>query len=236
MNARERIIVALDVDKKVDALKLVRQLRGQVGCFKIGSQLYTAEGPQIVEEIVSLGEKVFLDLKFHDIPNTVEKAARRVCELGVAMFTLHTSGGSKMMKAAVDAVTGCHAAPPALILGVTVLTSLGQEDLAEVGIPVPLPEQVLRLADLARHCGIGGLVASPQEVAAIRARVGSGMKIVTPGIRPSGAGINDQNRIATPTVAIRSGADYLVVGRPITASPDPAGSAERIAAEIAGAI
>jgi orotidine-5'-phosphate decarboxylase len=164
----------------------------------------------------------------------VEKAARMTVELGVSMFTLHASGGSKMMKAAAAAVAASQGAHPVLILGVTVLTSLGQGDLAEVGIHAPVSEQVLRLAGLARDCGLGGLVASPQEVAAIRDRVGSGIKIVTPGIRPSGADLNDQSRIATPAAAIRDGADYLVVGRPITAHADPAGSAERIAEEIAG--
>jgi orotidine-5'-phosphate decarboxylase len=220
MESWERIIVALDVDTRQQALDLVRILRGRVGLFKIGSQLFTAEGVNLVGEVLGLGERVFLDLKFHDIPNTVAKAVGVASSMGISMLTLHTLGGSKMMKAAAEALQRAKSASLTL-LGVTVLTSLGEDDLHEVGIAMKVPDQVSRLGMLAQRSGLGGVVASPQEVSGLRSLLGPAMVLVTPGIRPAGSDMNDQNRIATPAAAIAAGADYLVVGRPITAAADP---------------
>jgi len=225
----KRIIVALDVNTRQEALHLVNQLRGQVGLFKIGSQLFTSEGPSLVRDIIDMGEQVFLDLKFHDIPTTVVKAALAAQELGVSMVTLHTCGGLKMMSMVVKELQ------PALlrsrrpwILGVTVLTSLGERDLKEVGCDFPVQDQVLRLARLAQQAGLDGLVASPAEVESLRRHFGNSLRIVTPGIRPTGTQGDDQSRIATPAAAFRAGADYLVIGRPIIASSDPLASLNQI--------
>jgi orotidine-5'-phosphate decarboxylase len=228
-----QIIVALDVDNRAEALRLVSELKGRIGLFKIGSQLFTAEGPDFVREIVRQGEKVFLDLKFHDIPNTVTKAVLAAAGLGVSMLTLHTAGGLKMMAAAASALkqTRPGAERPQL-LGVTVLTSLASEDLAEVGAIGDVKSQVARLAKLAEEAGLDGVVASPSEVSLLRRVLGRTMKIVTPGIRPSGSEVNDQNRIATPAAALHEGADYLVIGRPITAASNPVASLEKILAEL----
>ncbi|MBM3802199.1 MAG: orotidine-5'-phosphate decarboxylase [Acidimicrobiia bacterium] len=228
-----QIIVALDVDSRAEALRLVGQLRQRVGLFKVGSQLFTAEGPELVREIVRQGEKVFLDLKFHDIPNTVGKAVAAAARLGVSMLTLHTAGGLKMLSAAVAAVNRLPAAVERpLLLGVTVLTSLADEDLAQVGVDAGAALQVSRLAGLAEEAGLGGIVASPEELGPLRRQLGSALKIVTPGIRPAGSDLNDQSRIATPAAALRAGADYLVIGRPITASSDPPASLEKILSKL----
>lgn len=228
-----QIIVALDVDSRAEALRLVGQLRQRVGLFKVGSQLFTAEGPELVREIVRQGEKVFLDLKFHDIPNTVGKAVAAAARLGVSMLTLHTAGGLKMLSAAVAAVNRLPAAVERpLLLGVTVLTSLADDDLAQVGVDAGAALQVSRLAGLAEEAGLGGIVASPEELGPLRRQLGSALKIVTPGIRPAGSDLNDQSRIATPAAALRAGADYLVIGRPITASSDPPASLEKILSEL----
>src|SRR5262245_25150622 len=228
-----QIIVALDFDSRVEALKLVSQLKGRVGLFKIGSQLFTAEGPDFVREIVHQGEKVFLDLKFHDIPNTVTKAVVAAAGLGVSMLTLHTAGGLKMMSAAVRALKQMRpgTARPQL-LGVTVLTSLASEDLAQVGANGDVKSQVALLAKLAEEAGLDGVVTSPSEVGLLRRMLGRTMKIVTPGIRPPGSEVNDQNRIATPSAALQAGADYLVIGRPITAASNPVASLEKILSEL----
>lgn len=232
MNPRDRIIVALDVDTRQEAMQLVTELKGRVGLFKVGSQLFARQGPELVKQIVELGEKVFLDLKFHDIPNTVMKAALAAQSLGVSMFTLHTCGGSKMMAAAAEALAASKHPSSPLILGVTVLTSMGEEDLKEIGVAGPVANQVGRLAQRARQAGIGGLVASPEEVPMLRQLLGNSMTIVTPGIRPAGSDINDQNRIATPRMAVQAGADYLVIGRPIVASKDRLGALAKIVAEL----
>jgi len=231
--SRNRIIVALDVDGREQALSLVSQLSGRVGLFKIGSQLFTSEGPEFVREIVCQGEKVFLDLKFHDIPNTVTKAVLAAAGLGVSMLTLHTGGGLKMMSAAANALKQMRgAAERPQLLGVTVLTSLAEEDLVQVGVSAGVAPQVARLAKLAEEAGLDGVVASPSELSLLRGQLGSAMKIVTPGIRPAGSEVNDQSRIATPAAALQAGADYLVIGRPITASSDPAASLEKILSEL----
>jgi orotidine-5'-phosphate decarboxylase len=228
-----QIIVALDVDSRTEALNLVNQLKGRVALFKIGSQLFTSEGPGLVREIVGRGERVFLDLKFHDIPNTVTKAVLAAAALGVSMLTLHTFGGLKMMSAAANAVKQMPGIQDRLqLLGVTVLTSMAEVDLVQVGMSAGVASQVIRLAKLAAEAGLDGVVASPSEVGLLRGQLGSRMKIVTPGIRPAGSEANDQSRIATPAAALQAGADYLVIGRPITASSDPAASLEKILREL----
>ncbi len=229
MEHGKQIIVALDVDTASAALGLVSKLHGKVGLFKIGSQLFTAEGPQLIRDIVHMGERVFLDLKLHDIPNTIVKAGLVARSLGVSMMTVHTSGGAKMMSmlaTALKSSTSERERP--LLLGVTVLTSLAGNDLKEIGYGLSLTEQVLRLARLAEEAGLDGVVAAPSEIEILRQNFGDSFKIVVPGIRQAGADAHDQNRIATPVAAIRSGADYLVIGRPIIASPDPLASLEKI--------
>ena len=232
-HSMNQIIVALDVDSRTEALNLVRRLKGRVGLFKIGSQLFTAEGPEFVREIVSQGEKVFLDLKFHDIPNTVTKAVLAAAGLGVSILTLHTGGGLKMMSAAANALKQMRGAGERpQLLGVTVLTSLADEDLVRVGVSAGVASQVARLAKLAEEAGLDGVVASSSELSLLRRQLGRAMKIVTPGIRPAGSEVNDQSRIATPAAALQAGADYLVIGRPITASSDPVASLEKILSEL----
>ncbi len=233
MTSRERLIVALDVSTAAEAQKIVRALGDSVTTFKVGKQLFTAEGPTFVRDLVAAGKNVFLDLKFHDIPNTVAAAVRSAAALNVAMLTIHASGGAKMLKAAADAASS--AKNPPLVLAVTVLTSLGDQDLQAIGISGGAANQVLRLAELARNNGCLGVVASPQEVKQLRAMLGTGFAIVTPGVRPAGSDAGDQTRIATPAEAIRNGASHLVVGRPITEAKDPAQAAEGILKEIAAA-
>lgn len=215
---KSKIFVALDVETKEKALEIVRDLKGLGACFKIGKQLFTSTGPDLVREIVGMGEDVFLDLKYHDIPNTVAKAGVAAAELGVKIFNVHASGGRKMMEAVrseMDKLTN-----PPLVLAVTILTSLGEEDIREVGFDRTIPEQIARLAKLAKDSGMDGVVASPLEIELIRETCGKDFKILTPGIRPAFAAVNDQKRIATPAEALSKGADYLVIGRPITAAPD----------------
>ncbi len=232
MNAKDRLIVALDVSTAPRALELVSSIRESVGVFKIGKQLFVAEGPQLVREVVSRGNRVFLDLKFHDIPNTVASAVTSAASLGVSMLTVHASGGLKMLRAAVEAASQCT--NPPTILAVTVLTSLADEDLQQIGVSGRVLEQVLRLAALAREAGCGGIVASPHEVREIRRRLGEGFAIVTPGVRPAGTSAGDQARVLTPAEAIAAGATHLVVGRPVTEAPDPAQAARAILDEIVG--
>ena len=229
MDYRKRIIVALDVPTRQEALHLVNQLGGQVGLFKVGSQLFTSEGPPVVREIIDMGEEVFLDLKFHDIPSTIVKAALAAQELGVSMITVHTSGGLKMMSTVVKELQASAVRPRhPWIFGVTVLTSLGEPDLKEIGCDFAIQDQVLRLASLAQRAGLDGLIASPAEIEALRRHFGNSLKIATPGVRPTGADGNDQSRIATPAAALRAGADYLVIGRPLIASSNPSASLNQI--------
>jgi len=221
---RERLIVALDSSDAGHARALVGRLAGAVGMFKVGSQLFTAAGPELVRELVARGERVFLDLKYHDIPNTVARAVAEASRLGVSLVDVHALGGRKMLEAAAAAV------PPEgpRLLAITILTSHDEQSLDAVGIRPPLPESVRRLAALARQSGVDGVVCSPRETSLIREACGPGFLIVTPGIRPAGAEHNDQARAATPHEALRAGADYLVVGRPITEASDPKLAAEAI--------
>lgn len=229
LEARDRLIVALDFPTPAKALALVSVLSGSVSTYKIGLQLYTAAGPAIVQAVAATGAKIFLDLKLHDIPNTVAKAVAAAGELGVQMLTVHLSGGSAMLRAAVEAK------PPGLsLLGVTVLTSASQETLDETGIDSELQTQVVRLAELGKKCGVDGLIASPKEIHVLRERVGQEMLLVTPGVRPTWAGADDQKRFTTPSEALHNGADYLVIGRPITANADPPAAIKRLLEEIGG--
>jgi orotidine-5'-phosphate decarboxylase len=224
---RARIIVALDSPTAESALALVRQLAPHPGLFKIGLQLYTAAGPEIVRAVRELGGRVFLDLKVHDIPNTVARAVESANSLGAEMLTLHLSGGRAMIEAAVGV-----AAPEMLLLGVTVLTSADDIALREIGVHCTVEEQVLRLARLGIERGIRGLVASPHEVAPLRAEFGDRIKLVTPGIRPSGSAPGDQKRTMTPSGAIKAGADFLVIGRPITGADNPRAALDQIVADV----
>ncbi|HXQ73644.1 MAG TPA: orotidine-5'-phosphate decarboxylase [Pyrinomonadaceae bacterium] len=232
----DKLIVALDVDTPDRALALVTELRDVAGMFKIGSQLFTLAGPPIVKDIVASGAKVFLDLKFHDIPHQVAGSARSAAQLGVSLFTLHASGGAEMMRRAVEAVTEVaerEGTTRPAVLAVSVLTSIDAATLSQIGINSSPEESVLRLVRLAEQSGVDGVVASPQEAATIRAAVTRPkFLIVTPGIRPAGNDAGDQRRIATPAAALNAGADYLVVGRPITAAADPVAAAREIAAEM----
>ncbi|MGH9431504.1 MAG: orotidine-5'-phosphate decarboxylase [Terriglobia bacterium] len=228
------LIVALDLPDAAAALAMVANLRGAVGMFKVGLELFTAEGSGFVRQLTFAGDSVFLDLKLHDIPNTVKSAAREAAKLGATFLDVHAAGGRKMMEAAMEGVRseGADGARPK-VLAVTILTSLSDDDLREIGFASKAEDMVLRLASLAQRAGLDGVVASPREAAAIRRECGPDFLIVTPGIRPAGADLQDQARAATPAGAIAAGANYLVVGRPITASPDPRQPAAAIAAEIA---
>jgi len=238
---RERLWVALDVETLKEADGLLERLAGagqaeKMGA-KIGSQLFTAAGPAAVEAALKRGFPVFLDLKFHDIPNTVAGAVREATRIGVAMLNVHASGGAAMMRAATEAATKAakdFAVARPICLGVTVLTSLDRKGLEEVGVAGNVEAHVLRLAERAREAGLDGCVASAQEVRLLRRALGPRWVIVTPGIRPAGRA-DDQRRVATPTDAIRAGADAIVVGRPITAAPDPKAAAAAILSEIAAA-
>ena len=233
---RDRLIVALDVDSQAQAERLAERLDGLVRRFKIGSQLFTAGGPAVVEAIQKRGAEVFLDLKFHDIPNTVAGAAREAARLGVFMFNVHASGGLAMMKAAADGAAAAAvelSVRRPLVIAVTVLTSLDHAALhRELGVTSSVEDHVLHLAELAREAGLDGTVASPVEIAAIRRSLGAAWVIVTPGVRPAGSAAGDQSRVATPGAATRAGAHYLVVGRPITGAPDPAAAAAAILEEM----
>jgi len=222
-DAADKIIVALDVATKEKALELVQELRDQISFFKIGLQLYAAEGPEIVRAASSTGCKVFLDLKLHDIPNTVARTVESAGRLGAQMLTIHLSGGSEMVRAATAARTNNM-----LLLGVTVLTSSTQETLREIGIASGVDDQVLRLAKLGVEAGIDGVVASPHEIKPLRREFDNKIKIVVPGIRPSGAEANDQKRTMSPRDAIDAGADYLVIGRPIIAHRNPREAVDKI--------
>jgi orotidine-5'-phosphate decarboxylase len=233
MKPYEKIIVALDVNTEKDALALVKKLQGKAGVFKIGKELFSACGPDIVKKIQKLGGRVFLDIKFHDIPNTVAKAVAQTAKLGVYMMTIHTAGGFEMMRAAVKAAreNSSNGKTP-IILGVTVLTSLDDKSLKEIGFKYNAAQMVLRLARLAKKAGVRGIVSSPKEVKILRKALGKEMVLVTPGIRPAWACAGDQKRIMTPRDAVKAGADYMVIGRPITEHKNPAHAACLIAEEI----
>jgi len=227
--AQDRLAVALDFPSSKAALELVDKLDGQCRWFKVGMELFYATGAGLVRSLRERGFEVFLDLKLHDIPNTVAGAVRSVTETGASLLTLHAAGGERMMQAAAEAAQRPGA--PRL-LAVTVLTSMDQADLAGIGITASPSEQVLRLAALAERSGITGMVCSPQEVAMLRSELTPGTMLVIPGIRPSGGTVGDQRRVATPASAIRDGASLLVVGRPITQAADPAAAAAAILEEI----
>jgi orotidine-5'-phosphate decarboxylase len=218
---KEKICIGLDVSTRKEAMDLVRALRDLAGLFKVGMQLYTAEGPSLIREIVEAGGKVFLDLKFHDIPNTVRSAAVEAAKLGVSMMTVHVSGGRQMMEAIAAELKDKFGAGKPLVVGVTVLTSLNDNALRELGMDATMDDQVLRLAKLAESSGLDGVVCSPREIQMIRGAVRRDFKIVTPGIRMPGQSADDQQRTATPREAIASGADYIVVGRAVTNASDP---------------
>ena len=230
------ILVALDVESAAKAVELADALRGSVGGFKIGKQLFTAAGPSMARELTSRGDRVFLDLKFHDIPNTVAGAVQSAVSTGAWMVNVHASGGSAMMKAAGESARKTAeqlGQPRPLVIAVTVLTSMDDAALQEIGVGRPMIEQVVHLARLAQDSGLDGVVASPQEVPAIRKACGADFQIVTPGIRPADQqGKDDQARTLTPAEAIAAGSSYLVIGRPITAAPNPRKAAETIAATL----
>jgi orotidine-5'-phosphate decarboxylase len=234
-----QILVALDVDTAEAAHALADKLRGVVGGFKIGGRLFTSHGPSIVEALVARGDRVFLDLKFHDIPNTVAGAVAAATRLGVWMVNVHASGGHAMMKAAVeaaDAESSRLSRPRPLVIAVTMLTSLSEETMGEIGVAGAMASQVGRLAVLAQSAGLDGVVASAQEIALIRNRCGKTFEIVTPGIRGASDDKGDQRRTMTAAEALSAGASYLVVGRPIIAAPDPRAAAERIDTECRAAV
>jgi orotidine-5'-phosphate decarboxylase len=228
--AKDQLIVALDAASAEQAREIVDRLGDAVAFYKVGAELFTVAGPSVVRELIERDKKVFLDLKFHDIPNTVAGAVRSAASLGVSLLTVHASGGSRVLRAAAEAAAESEAKPT--VLAVTVLTSMGTSELGELGVPGNVEKQVLRLAMLAIRAGCGGLVASAQEGASLRKELGAGFTLVTPGIRPDGGDSGDQLRIVTPAQAIRAGADYLVVGRPITQADDPAEAARTIIRQI----
>ena len=238
LTAKERLVLALDVGDLKKAEKLVEKLSDHVGVFKIGNQLFTAEGTKVVNMIHEKGGKIFLDLKFHDIPNTVARAAEVATKLGVYIFNVHTSGGYEMMKAAAEAskkISLALGVRKPLILGVTLLTSINQEILEkEIGIKKRLEEQVVHLAKLAKTAGLDGVVASSWEIKEIRKACGEDFVILTPGIRPAGKSSDDQKRIMTPQEAVKLGADFLVIGRPIRNAANPVEAAKKILREMEG--
>jgi orotidine-5'-phosphate decarboxylase len=225
-----KVIVALDFDAADKALALVDQLKPDMCRVKVGKELFTRAGPQLVKQLVENGFDVFLDLKFHDIPNTVAKACAAAADLGVWMVNVHAQGGPKMMEAARDAVASASHRP--LLIAVTILTSLTDDDLRAVGLQGGAEENVLRLAKLAEQCGLDGVVCSPMEVLTLRDQVGTNFKLVTPGIRPAGSSKDDQSRVMTPKTALLAGSNYIVVGRPITQAKHPLAALQAILTEI----
>jgi orotidine-5'-phosphate decarboxylase len=227
---REKLIVALDVSTAPAAQKIVAAVGDSALTYKVGMQLYTAQGPQVVRDLVASGRRVFLDLKYHDIPTTVAAAVHEAAQLGVSMLTVHASGGGKMLRAAADAARANN--PALVVLAVTVLTSLDESEMEKVGFRGTVREEVLRLAALALDSGCKGIVTSARETAALRADLGPNFAIVTPGVRPAGSSHADQARVATPAEAIAAGASHIVVGRPITEATDPAAAAQAILQQI----
>ena len=227
------LILALDVPDEAEGMKLLQRIGGELRWVKIGLQLFTRHGPGLVERVAALGYKVFLDLKLHDIPNTVASAVTSLATLPIDLLTIHTGGGSEMMRAAQQARDQHR--PSLTLLGVTVLTSLDTAALHEVGVPGEAADQVLRLGHLARISGLGGLVCSPLELPALRRELGASITLVTPGVRPSGSAADEQKRGLTPAEAARAGANYIVVGRPILKAADPAAAARAVIAELASA-
>jgi orotidine-5'-phosphate decarboxylase len=227
---REKLIVALDVSTAAAAQKIVAAVGDSALTYKVGMQLYTAQGPQVVRDLVASGRRVFLDLKYHDIPTTVAAAVHEAAKLGVSMLTVHAAGSVKMLHAATDAARAVN--PNLVVLGVTVLTSLDQNELEKVGFQGTIREEVLRLATLALNNGCKGIVTSARETAAVRAELGHNFAIVNPGVRPAGSSHGDQVRVATPAEAIAAGASHIVVGRPITEAADPAAEARSILGQI----
>jgi orotidine-5'-phosphate decarboxylase len=231
MRRTSQIIVALDTSSRDRALELARALRGQISLFKVGLELYTAAGPSVVRELKGLGAEVFLDLKLHDIPNTVARAVGEAARLGVALMDLHLSGGHAMVRRAVDemsAVCDLQRIRRPGLLGITVLTSLGAAELSAIGVTRSPEEQVLALAEMGKEAGLDGVVTSARELPPLRKRFGPDWTLVTPGIRPAGSPADDQVRTVTPREAMEAGANYLVIGRPITGAPDPAAAARDI--------
>ena len=231
IDPRQRLIVALDVSTAAAAHKVVAAVGDSALSYKVGMQLYTAEGPQIVRDLVASGRRVMLDLKYHDIPHTVGRAVGEAAELGVSMLTVHAAGGGRMLQAAVDAA---RARTGLMVLAVTVLTSMDEHDLEKIGVRGTVVDSVSRLAAIALANGCRGVVASAREASTLRAELGDEFAIVTPGVRPAGSGADDQVRIVTPAEAIASGASHIVVGRPITEAADPAAEARAILGQISG--
>jgi orotidine-5'-phosphate decarboxylase len=228
---RQRLIVALDVSTAAAAQKIVAAVGDSALTYKVGMQLYTAEGPQVVRDLVASGRRVFLDLKYHDIPNTVGAAVSEAAKLGVSMLTVHASGGNKMLRAAVDAA---KVRPELIVLAITVLTSMDSDDLGTIGMQGTVKESVVRLATIALANGCQGVVSSAREASALRTELGDRFAIVTPGVRPAGSSVGDQVRVVTPAEAIAAGASHIVVGRPITSAADPAAEARAILAQMGG--
>lgn len=226
-----RIVVAMDYDKAADCLQMARRLSPELCRLKVGKELFTASGPRIIEELMSLGFDVFLDLKFHDIPNTTAKAVKAAANLGVWMVNIHASGGERMMSAAREALDQISGKRP-LLIAVTVLTSMDEADLQTVGVNSSLKDQVLHLASLAQTCGLDGVVCSAREAPDLRKLTGNDFCLVTPGIRLPDSPADDQRRTLTPAAAIHAGSSYLVIGRPITQSPDPAAICRNIFASL----
>ena len=235
LHPHERTFVALDTTDLAHALDLANALSGHVGGMKVGKEFFTACGPDGVRAVTDCGMPVFLDLKFHDIPNTVAGAIKASLSLSPYMVNVHASGGETMMRAATQSAEAAGEGRP-LVLGVTVLTSMDESDLQEIGVESSIPDQVMRLASLAQFSGLDGVVCSAREVEDLREHLGKEFKLVVPGIRPQWASSDDQKRIVTPAAAIAIGADYLVIGRPITGASDPVEAANKIAAEIAAGI
>jgi orotidine-5'-phosphate decarboxylase len=227
---RQKLIVALDVSTAAAAHNIVAAIGDSAFTYKVGMQLYTAEGPRLVRDLVAAGRRLFLDLKYHDIPTTVGAAVHEAAKLGVSMLTVHTSGSRKMLRAAVDAARAVN--PALIVLGVTVLTSMDENDLEKIGIQNTVQDEVLRLASLALDCGCQGIVTSARETSRVRSEFGHNFAIVTPGVRPAGSAHGDQVRVVTPAEAIAAGASHIVVGRPITEAADPAAAAHTILGQI----
>jgi orotidine-5'-phosphate decarboxylase len=229
-DVREKLIIALDVSSAAAAQRIVVSLGDSALIYKVGMQLYTPEGPQIVRDLLASSRRVFLDLKYHDIPNTVGAAVREAAQLGVTMLTVHAAGSEKMLRAAVDSARAVN--PSLLVLAVTVLTSLDENDLDKVGFRGTMRDEVLRLAALALTNGCQGIVTSAREASTLRAELGNDFAIITPGVRPAGSGYGDQVRVVTPAEAIAAGASHIVVGRPITEAAEPAAAARAILEQI----